>query len=139
MRQSLFRKSIILLVIIFLLNFFGSKFYWYGILWWFDMPMHFLGGIWVTLSALFIYIFRIPLKELKLRPILIIGACSVLCVGFLWEVYEWTVQIIYPGAGLVTPLDSLSDFFFDLAGGGVALYYVIHMARKRGFLIQSTV
>lgn len=42
---------------------------------------------------------------------------SVLIVGILWEVFELSVEKLIQFADLVSLRDSVSDIFYDLAGG----------------------
>lgn len=113
------------------------RFYWYSILWWFDMPMHFLGGVWVGLAGIWALLYSGLFsstssdKQLVLRTMIIVFA-----IGFLWEVFEYTVQHLIPGANLADPIDSVSDIFFDLSGGAFALLYFFS-SRPRWCIIKS--
>lgn len=121
-------RILLLIIGIFFVNTLAIKFYWYSLVWWFDMPMHFLGGLWVGLAASFVWLYSgwiTPPKNVLLGTILTL-LISVFLIGFLWEVYEFAVQYMIPQGGvLANPLDSLSDIFFDCAGGVVALLYIM--------------
>ena len=43
-RKRLFKIAAYLIATLFLLNYAATKLYWYSSIWWFDMPMHLLGG-----------------------------------------------------------------------------------------------
>ena len=95
------------------------RFYWYSSIWYFDMPMHFLGGVWLGLSAIYLF----PLKDYSLKSIFKIFFI-VLLVGVGWELFEilvnkFTIQDPF------NSLDTLSDICFDLAGGLFAILYFI--------------
>ena len=106
-----------LILFICILNFIALKFYWYFSIWYFDMPMHFLGGFWLGLA--FIWLFQ-P-KDLSFPTIAKI-VLSTLLIGLGWEVFE----ILVNRATLQDPfntLDTLSDICFDLAGAFSSILY----------------
>lgn len=85
------------------------------------MPMHFMGGLWLGLS--FIWLFST--KEVSAMSVISIILC-ILVVGVIWEVFE-LYFINHIAQNPFNLLDTLSDLFFDLAGGFFALVY---LARK---------
>ncbi len=93
-------------------NIIALHFYWYTSLWWFDMPMHFLGGFFIGLFGFYF----LPDKFLKVF-------LFVFLVGIGWEVFEVLVDknISHNPFNL---LDTLSDVFFDLSGGLSAIMYL---------------
>ena len=106
-----------LILFILVLNLLAFRFYWYFSIWWFDMPMHILGGFWVGL----VFIWFLKPKDLSFNAVLkiILGA---LFIGLLWEVFE----IFAYNFITQTPfnvLDTLSDLCFDLAGAGLSVFY----------------
>lgn len=110
-----------LIVFIFAVNLLAMKFFWYISIWWFDMPMHFLGGVflgflYVVLGTFIKSSFFANPATILTRKNIIQFMVFVFVVGFLWELYEIGVARITFG-DLGTPVDSLSDLFFDLAGG----------------------
>lgn len=108
-----------LIFFIFLLNYLAMKFHWYSSIWYLDMPMHFLGGVW--LGLIFIWFFR--LKEIDIKIILEIIFC-VLFVGILWEYFEYIVNI-YTTQNNFNILDTTSDILFDLSGGLFSIFYFL--------------
>src|SRR3989344_6115892 len=48
-RKKFFKRIVYLIFFIFIVHFFANKFYWYSSIWYFDIIMHFLGGLWVGL------------------------------------------------------------------------------------------
>ena len=104
------------------------NFFWYYTIWYFDMPMHFLGGLW--LSLFFIWFFSLtdfpryvfynhPDLKLFLQTIVF-----VLIVGVLWEFFEFFTNN-YIGRDQFNIMDTSSDIFFDLAGGNLGFYYFL--------------
>ena len=92
------------------------------------MPMHFLGGLLLGFALIWFFI----IKDISLKSIfyLILG---VLLIGVLWEVFEIIIDKIITG-NLFNTLDTISDIFFDLAGGTFAIFYFI----KRIMFIKET-
>ena len=117
-RKKLLARIVILMILLFIFDRLASKFYWYFTVWWFDMPMHFFGGIWVGLFFLYAY----KVKNISLRSVIEV-TLSVLVMGILWEIFEFYV---FNGIGRYPfdLLDTFSDIFFDLAGGLTAVWYV---------------
>ena len=116
-RKKLLRTVVFLIIFIFLANYLALKFYWYYSIWYSDMIMHFLGGLWIGLAVIyldpphkpsFLSVFRVTM--------------FVLLLGVGWEVYELFAynDIVHVSFNL---LDTLSDIFFDLAGGLAAILY----------------
>ncbi|MEK7569536.1 MAG: hypothetical protein AAB500_01430 [Patescibacteria group bacterium] len=108
-KQPIFVAGFIFLILI--INFAAMKFHWYYTIAWFDMPMHFLGGLWIGF-ALF-YFARGELSFVKF-----IG--WVLGIGVLWEVFELFNNHYFGTQDPFDLLDTLSDFLFDLLGGTAA-------------------
>ncbi len=118
-RKKLSIRLVSLVLFIFIVNFAAMKFYWYSAIWWLDMPVHFLGGVWLALAIIWLF----PKEFLSSREIfkIIIG---VLLLGILWELFEISVN----ESLLNNPfniLDTLSDLSFDLAGGLAGVLYFI--------------
>ncbi len=124
-RKKLFIFLVILTFFIFLADALANKFYWYYSVWYFDMPMHFFGGF---LSGL-IFIFILSSKSFSHKSptaFILKVLLGVLLIGISWEVFEFSANTYFvKNLFLVNKLDSISDIFFDLAGGiGATLYYL---------------
>jgi len=104
-------------IFIFVVNSAAMKFYWYFSIWYFDMPMHFLGGFWVGLVCIYVF----SLKEFNFNLIFKVFLC-VFLVGFFWEIFEILVDKSIT-QNPFNSLDTISDMFFDLAGGGISIIY----------------
>ncbi len=116
-RKKLFKDITFLILFIFVLNSLASKFYWYSSIWWFDMPMHFMGGLWVGLALIWL----LSLKNLSFSSTLSV-IVGVFVVGVLWEFFE-LYFINHIAEHPFNLLDTISDIFFDLSGGCLALVY----------------
>ena len=101
-------RIVLFIFSILLLNYLAMKFYWYSSIWYFDMPMHFLGGVWLGLALLWF----LKIKEISLMLIfkMILG---VLIIGVLWEIFEIILNN-YTTQSPFNSLDTISDIFFDV-------------------------
>jgi len=153
MQKKILKNIAILIVFIFLVNLLTIKFHWYFTIWWFDMPMHFLGGVFISVSVLWLYFFKNPWPNSKIKSTLIrhrLGCCVrvrqlvdshtrsslveinpiflsillVLIISVLWEIFEFSLDQFF-AINLLSPIDSLSDLFFDLAGGIIGTVYFL--------------
>lgn len=118
-RIKLFNRQALLVVGIALINYAAIKFHWYSSLWWFDMPMHFLGGVWVGL----LFIWYLVRRDFSIDAIgrVLLG---VFIVGMAWEVLELVLneQFIRDAYDL---RDTISDLFFDMSGAFAAILYTM--------------
>jgi len=120
-RKRLFKTLAFLIFIIFIIDFFAQRFYWYLSIWWSDIPMHFLGGFWIGLAFL-LFLSR---KNNPLEPdsqFILKNIFGVLLIGVLWEFFE-LYFVNHITQNYFNTLDTVSDIFFDLAGGTFSILY----------------
>ena len=122
-RPLLLRKLAIYIVVLAVLNLLASVFHWYETLWWFDMPMHFLGGVCVMYVSAIVALPSLK-KGMGIGKYIRTCVISAVMLGILWEVFEF-VLYRYAGGPVFVPLDSLSDLLFDLAGICAAAYAIV--------------
>ncbi|MGI9118480.1 MAG: hypothetical protein ACR2IQ_02940 [Minisyncoccia bacterium] len=124
----------ITMAILFLASLGAYFFYWYSTIWFFDMPMHFIGGYFICIALMYVTGYRLHATGYKgedkdvikknnhkyfyLKLILL-----TFIIGLLWEVYEYVVDL-YFGNHLVVLIDSFSDLCFDTAGAITALFFI---------------
>ena len=122
-----------ILVIITLLNFFAFKFSLYWQFWWFDLFMHFLGGLVVSYISILFYKNFLKKEFKSKKEVFILALGSAFLVGLTWELFEFTASL-YREAPLALRtlatlqlgwLDTLTDLMADLAGGGATGYFFI--------------
>ena len=126
LKQKLFVEQFILVAIIALLHFFALKFYLYWSIWWFDIVVHFLGGVWVGLIIMWFFFFSGFIYKnvnlVKNSKIFFITIVSVIVVGVLWEIWEvWADLISIDDIGYF--LDTPLDIVMDTLGGTTAFVY----------------
>lgn len=90
-----------------------SSLYWYY--WWFDVFMHFWGGLLVGAGVVVLC----GLKSVKLKPTLLLTLLSLLLVTVSWEAFEWYAGLYNP---LVHTADTLQDISIGFCGGLIAFF-----------------
>ena len=129
MRMSIERMPAVLFYLIWvitLLHIAAEQYYWYWQFRWFDIPMHFLGGVWLGLAGIWLVYHTRWLTTLRERMSpLLVALLAGLCVGILWEAYEFFVWQI---AGNGLPVGYLQDTIKDIAMDVVGAYagYIIY-------------
>lgn len=95
------------------LHFMANIYFLYWSVWWFDILMHFLGGLFIGASALWLLRFEVP-PGLRTRiPVFITVFAVVLTVGVLWEVFE---KITGAYNAINYTLDTATDIAMDVVG-----------------------
>ncbi len=109
-----FFPSFVLLVVVAALHWIASDLFYYWTVPWFDIMMHFLGGAWVALAAL--WLLEMPFSRFfKARMSLVSVVLLTIVVGVLWEVYEIIFRFSDPAmAGYAA--DTLLDLVMDTLG-----------------------
>ncbi len=114
----------ILIVIIAFLNYIALENFLYWRFWWFDILMHFLGGFWVSLTALWLFYFSSFVKNYRknLIDIFIISLTSVLVVGIGWEVFEFVIETSFSNNYVA---DTILDLIMDVVGSLVITFLLL--------------
>jgi len=124
-RTNLIRAVFYVLILIALLHVSAVAFFFYWTYWWFDIPMHFLGGVAVGLFSLWIFGFdggkRRPLSSGRALLIALVGS---LAFGLAWEYFEYANGITFNTIGNY-PLDTIKDLLVDVCGGYVSHLYFL--------------
>ncbi|MEK7505749.1 MAG: hypothetical protein AAB597_02550 [Patescibacteria group bacterium] len=87
---------------------------------WFDMPVHFFGGMLVALTFFFmVRFFTRHSLTLRTHRLYIWGTVlSSLLVGFFWEAFEWQAGLTVMNER--TAVDTSGDIFMNMAGAALA-------------------
>ena len=133
-RKKLLKSLVCLMFLIFIANSLALKFYWYFSIWWFDMFMHFLGGLWEGLFFIWFFsIINFPFLKLSLEVVdfrlIYKTILFVLLIGIFWEFFEFFANN-YIGHDPFSILDTVSDVFFDLVGGAFSILYFFFYFKK---------
>ena len=88
----------------------------------YDIPVHFLGGAWVALFALWLVFFS-PLKRAPRvkYPMLFVAVIATATAGLGWEVFEYLVKVPTEEAYL---FDTRMDLTMDMVGALAAWLFV---------------
>jgi hypothetical protein len=121
--KKLLLYACFLVFFIWLINTLANAFYWYSAMWWFDIPMHIMGGMFLALSAGALFFKK--LLPLSLKERLVVVLLFVLVMGIGWEIFEYLVQALIKGIQLANIPDSIKDIFMDLFGGTLASFFVL--------------
>ncbi len=138
-KKETFLKLTAVLYVIAALNFLANYFHLYYILWWFDIPMHFLGGFWLGGMAAWFYFFndRIngKLASSGTARKLVFYFTAVMVVSLAWEIFEFSLDtFIVSRANDI--MDTLSDLSMDALGAMAAL--LISLFGRLGRIKQPT-
>ena len=110
-----------LILFIWLVNIFANEVHLYFLLWWFDIPMHMVGGFWVALTSMVIYYHLGWIHRHDRSASFVVAAMlgATLVVGILWEVFEFSVEHLVKlnDNGV---FDTLKDLLDDMIGAVIA-------------------
>lgn len=98
---------------------------------WFDIPMHILGGFWIALFGLITYYHSTLVERKDRTPLFVIAfALSMtLCIGLLWELFEFGVDYSIALTSNNDLADTLGDLINDVIGGALAATFFL----RRGY------
>ncbi len=117
--ETFIAATFVVLTFLYIAALSGDLFFY---IWWYDIPLHFLGGLWIGLLAVYLYyysgFFKSILTENRLFFTMLI---SVIVVGALWEIFEYYTGLAFT-VGNYT-LDTVKDMFMDVLGGIVSYIY----------------
>ncbi len=108
---------------------------WYDRWWWFDIPMHIVGGMVTAWSTQrFFMNMKIKLAKfgrMEMYPFILVGATAI--IGIVWEVYEFFLHLI---TGFITQpsvADTVGDLVNDLIGAIVfcSIFLVVQQKKKK--------
>jgi hypothetical protein len=117
-----FWPSFVVLLLITTLHWFGFLYDYYSDIWWYDIILHFLGGLWVFLFTLW-FLFTQYIKKLldyvSIRDLVFF----VLIVGISWEIFELIMGFeSISNKGYIS--DTLLDLIMDIIGATIgSLFY----------------
>lgn len=131
-----FKKSFWIIGIVLGLHALGLAFHLYFTWPWYDIPLHFGGGL--AMGALGLALWDSAVSHVVFKgwfskhlawwfvPLFVIGFVSFISV--VWELHEFALDVLIEGiSGFRQPSvpDTMADFFNDLAGGftAIALFY----------------
>ena len=106
---------------------------WYVSFWWFDIPLHFLGGMAITLSAYYlleyfesINKFQVTFSPLYLLLLLAFAALAALC----WELMEYAFDTLADTNLQPGMTDTIKDLTVGLIGGSLTALLAVYPKKK---------
>jgi len=137
-KQKIFVISFIVLVLIAVFNYLGMKFNLYWFYRWYDIPMHMLGGFWVTLFSLSIYSHfskSFPVISYYVK-FLYIMLFILLAVTISWEVFELAGGITFVDDRGYW-IDTFADILNAYIGGAVVYFLFIKNNKNEKILVTE--
>jgi len=137
MRKILLFLILFLAIAIAFLNQIAFEKFLYWRFWWFDIMMHFLGGLCISLAVLWFYFysgfFKSEFFDKKNKTnILFISVEVVLIIGCGWEIFEFFV-------GSIGDLpDTIKDLIMDSVGAILAAEFFLFNFYKKSDRISLT-
>src|SRR3989338_175095 len=113
-----FQNMLVVLVIIFVLHLISLRNDYYWLILWYDIMMHFLGGVWVVLVLIWLNQLKAAAVVLTFKRVL----TTIVVVGLAWEIYELLFNQTFidaKGYGLDTVLDLIMNTV-----GATAVYFL---------------
>ncbi len=107
--------------VVFLISLFlGIVFDAFNVFTWMDIPMHFVGGLAISFTAvLFLKYFQekkmIFINERFVFVLIVVSLVSFAAV--LWEFYEFFLKVVFEFNTQPSLADTMLDFFMGLCGG----------------------
>jgi hypothetical protein len=137
-KQKPFPFSLFVLIILIILHGFGSYYSLYWTYSWYDILVHIIGGLWISLIFLWLAseLGQInSLKEYKPKSFLI-AFVSAIFIGVLWEILENLWHLSYVNADVYS-----FDTAMDLLSGGLGgvLGYLYFVKKRSGVEKVATV
>mgnify|MGYP001598744367 CR=1 FL=1 len=110
----------------------GFVFHWNYSVWWYDLFLHFLGGVWVAIAAKKHIIGSIGHRGL-MGPILLVALVAL--VGVTWEIYEFSIDELFfeeraRWRAQEGNTDTMTDLMMDLLGGVATASFFAHRSYR---------
>ncbi len=104
---------VVIIAVIALLHIAGTELRFYWRLGLYDIIVHILGGLWIAMAMLAV-VKRAGVEFTTKRNILIVGICTTIIIGFVWEFFE-----LQSGVTTVRHKEFLGDTFGDIIADSV--------------------
>ena len=122
-RKKLFNRLGILVIGIFTINTLANVFFWYQSIWWLDLVMHFLGGLFVAL--LIVWVLYVIFKKLTPQFVFWYIVFGVLIIALSWELFEFSIWTLFNLKEIINIQDSVTDVITGSLGSIVGAIYFL--------------
>ena len=121
-KSSLPLFAMILICLMWLLNYIAGTFYLYWTTSWFDMPVHLLAG--TALSVIVIWLLKFDKSLNAFVKVFIL----VVVIGISWEIFEYMIGQTFALEGHA--LDTVTDLLMDAIGATLGYFLTIERSRE---------
>lgn len=130
MKRYLLFFNLVLVSAIAWMNYCANQNFWYWKIWWFDLVMHFMGGLWIGLMSLWLFYFSgfFVYRKFDWNIAMIISLVSVFTVGVGWEVFEFLIEVDFSNNYIS---DTTGDLIMDVIGSLVAVQILLGNNKKQ--------
>lgn len=128
--QTIFKKAFWSLALTGILNWFSTKLYLYWTVWWIDMVVHFLGGLTVGLTLMWLGSLSNNFRDWSLKKLLFSALFGAILIGILWEIYELYFGLTSLSDGMDYWTNTSSDLIMDAVGGISSFLYINRLLKK---------
>jgi len=138
-KHPLFISWTLILVTIATLHIFALKFSLYWVFWWFDIPVHFLGGVFVALFALWFF-FESGYVQLSrsIKHVALVAGGSIILVGISWEIFELFAGVpIEENFVLDTAIDLTMDALGAIVSGFIFVKIYLKESVESGVIVEE--
>ncbi|MSU55183.1 MAG: hypothetical protein EXS46_01420 [Candidatus Taylorbacteria bacterium] len=103
----------------------------YSYYWWFDIPLHFVGGFCLASLTLWSFypLILIGKRVPRRTTVLFMAVAGSFVFGVAWEIFEYFSGITFNTIGSY-PLDTVKDLIVDMLGGYLA-HVLVAIKNKR--------
>lgn len=131
MDKSWFSKILLLFIIMIgVANALAVHFFLYWKLLWLDIPMHFLGGVWIGLTVLWLYYLSgrfkdIPENRRRVPYVYGLTGAVTAVLGMFWELFEFSLDVLISFNEFNGFCDTASDIILAVIGALLVAKYFI--------------
>ena len=127
-KHPLFISWTTVLVVIAILHISALELSLYWVFWWFDILVHFLGGLFVVLFALWFFFESKYVRLSKsIKHVVIVSGGSIILVGGGWEIFELLAGVPIEENFV---LDTAIDLSMDVLGAIISGFVFIKIYLK---------
>lgn len=139
LKNKLLLISLLTIILIATFHYFSIQYSWYWTYRWLDIPVHIVGGFWVSLSALWVSLHISHIDSILgyKRKALLVMLISVIVIAILWEVFE-LISHVTSLSSTIYWQDTLSDISNGFVGGIISfLYFIKNKSNKYVSVLSS--
>jgi hypothetical protein len=130
LKQRIFFIATIFFAILAVMHYVGTTFHIYYSYKWFDIPVHIVAGIWISLTVFWLlpYVTKdYSIKNYRIKSILV-GLISVLGLSLVWEISE-LARGLTSMSDKVFWADTSGDFLSAIIGFVIGLVYFLNQKK----------